>query len=255
MISFGDLGGGFVSTVKAVDYNSLARDYAIHRGANPAVLASLVARIHGASDVLEIGSGTGNYIGAIAEQFGCTCTAVEPSEEMAAKARARHRAVTVLCEAAERLSLPDDRFDLAFSVDVVHHLTDRSSALREASRVVRPGGSVCTVTDSEWIIRKREPLAEYFPETVEVELARYPRIEQLRVEKHQCGLVNIREALVEHRYEVTSAAPYEARVFSSLLYISDDAHQRGVAKLQSRLRQGPLPCTSRYLMLWGDNPS
>jgi hypothetical protein len=36
-------------------------------------------------------------------------------------------------------------------------------------------------TDSEEIIRRREILSGYFPETVEIESARYPRLEQIAI--------------------------------------------------------------------------
>jgi SAM-dependent methyltransferase len=45
---------------------------------------------------------------------------------------------------------------------------------REAFRVLRPGGKIATVTDSEWVIRNRKPLTNYFPETLEKELHATP---------------------------------------------------------------------------------
>ena len=71
-------------------------------------------------------------------------------------------------------------------------------------RLLRPGGRVCTVTDSEEIIRRREILSGYFPETVEVELARYPRIAHLESWMAAAGLVAIEVVTVEQPYEVTS---------------------------------------------------
>ena len=38
--------------------------------------------------------------------------------------------------------------------------------------LVKPGGALCLAADSENIIRSREPLSIYWPETVEAELAR-----------------------------------------------------------------------------------
>jgi SAM-dependent methyltransferase len=77
---------------------------------------------------------------------------------------------------AEKLDFPAESFDLLFSVDVVHHITDCAQAFREAWRVLRPGGRFCIVTDSEDIVRNRQPLSVYFPETIALELSRYPAI-------------------------------------------------------------------------------
>jgi ubiquinone/menaquinone biosynthesis C-methylase UbiE len=239
-----------------VDYNALATQYEAHRRINPDVFVRLTRGLETTAAVLEVGCGTGNYIAEIATAIGCRCTGIDPSEEMVSRARSRcPSSVTILSEAAEALSLDEASFDSVFNVDVVHHLSDRLRAFAEAFRVLRPGAAFCVVTDSEWVIRNHEPLSEYFPETVEFELQRCPSIEKLQHELREAGFTAIRDELAQFEYMLTTAAPYEARVFSSLLYISAEAHQRGVARLQERLAKGPLPCTSRYFMLWAERPT
>jgi SAM-dependent methyltransferase len=152
---------------------------------------------------------------------------------------------------AEAPGVPDGAFDVVFSVDVIHHVADRAAYFREAHRVLTPGGRLCTVTDSEEIIRTRRPLAEYFPETVEAELQRYPRLDALKVLMRQAGFERLREMTVEHAYLLTDLEPFRAKAFSSLHLIAPEAFQRGLARLAHALRQGPLPCISRYVMLWG----
>src|SRR5690606_3733462 len=120
---------------------------------------------------------TGNYIAAIRAHAGCHAAGIDPSAAMLAKLRSRDPTVRAIRCRAEDLALTPARFDLVFSVDVIHHVRDRARAFGEMFRVLRGGGTICTVTDSDRIIRGREPLATYFPETVEIELARYPRID------------------------------------------------------------------------------
>ena len=55
------------------------------------------------------------------------------------------RNVTVLCENATALALPDETFDGAVSFTMLHHVP--SAALREVARVLRPGG-IFAGTDS-----------------------------------------------------------------------------------------------------------
>jgi len=43
---------------------------------------------------------------------------------------------------AERLPFPDNSFDLYYSNGVLHHTPDTSAAVREAHRVLKPGGTV-----------------------------------------------------------------------------------------------------------------
>lgn len=236
-----------------IDYDPIAAAYARHRQVHPGVLQNLV-EVSGAgrtARLLEVGCGSGNYLVALQSLLDCACWGIDPSEEMLARARERSDRVQFQRGSAERLGLPADSFDLLFSVDVIHHVRDHAVYFRQAHRALRPGGKICTVTDSEWIIRRRQPLATYFPETVERELARYPRIAQLRALMADAGFGQLEEHSVEFSYSLTDAQAYRDKAFSSLHLIPEAAFQRGLARMERDLRQGPIACVSRYLLLWG----
>jgi SAM-dependent methyltransferase len=236
-----------------IDYDRIALEYTRHRKVHPGVLRSLILRsgIDGDSRVLEVGCGTGNYIHALQDAVGCSCWAIDPSEEMLAAARDRSAGVVFQIGRAERLDFEPAFFDLVFSVDVIHHVDDHAAHFGEVHRVLEPGGRVCTATDSEWIIRNREPLAVYFPETVDVDLRRYPRLTVLRALIQGAGLRHIEEELVEFAYEVVDPSPYADQAFSSLHLISEEAFQRGLQCMRRDLRVGPIAGVSRYVLLWG----
>jgi hypothetical protein len=52
-------------------------------------------------------------------------------------------------------------------------------------------------------------------------------------------------------YEITDAAPFREKVFSSLLHITESAFQTGLARLEADLQAGAVPYVSRYQLLWG----
>jgi hypothetical protein len=110
---------------------------------------------------------------------------------------------------------------------------------------------LCTVTDSEFIIRNRRPLSEYFPETIERELQRYPRIPHLRDGMALAGFSNVTEDVVEFNYQLTDCSVYKAKTYSALQLISQTAYERGITRMEHDLQSGPIECVSRYLMLWG----
>ena len=236
-----------------LDYDHLAAAYARNRRVQPEVVRALIAGagLRPASRVLEVGCGSGNYAAALEVLTGCSCWGIDPSEGMLALAREQSAAVRFQAGRAEALGLPDGSFDLVFSVDAVHHVGDRTAASREAVRVLAPGGKVCTVTDSDWIIRNRRPLAAYFPETVAVDLARYPPVTDLRTGMEQAGFADISEQVVEFRYQLTDARPYREKTFSCLRLIPEDAFRAGLERLERDLLAGPVECVSRYVLLWG----
>jgi len=236
-----------------VDYNSLAREYARHRQVLPEVLKNLVetSGLIPASQVLDVGYGTGNYAIALEKAIGCSCWGIEPSEQMLAKAQERTRNVNFKMGKAEQLDYPSEFFDLVFSVDVIHHVGDRPAYFREAHRVLKKGGKVCTVTDSEEIIRRRQPLSVYFPETIEIELQRYPRISDLRTMMVKAEFTGLQETVVEENYELTDIQRYRDKAYSSLHLISAEAFERGIRHMEQDLQEHPIPATPRYLLLWG----
>jgi ubiquinone/menaquinone biosynthesis C-methylase UbiE len=236
-----------------IRYDTMAVEYSQHRKVHPEVLRDLLSEsgIGHSSRVLEVGCGTGNYVTALESATGCSCWGIDSSSEMLAAARENSGRVTFQVGRAEQLGFSAGFFDLVFSVDVIHHLENTKVYFQEVQRVLKPGGRVCTVTDSEWIIRRRQPLAVYFPETVEVDLGRYPRLEELRAAMQAVGLERLVEHQVEFSYDLTDAQAYQDKAFSSLHLIPDGAWKRGLERLESDLRSRPVPCVSRYVLLWG----
>jgi len=234
-----------------IEYDQIAEAYAQYRGIHPGVLAALCAAARPTSRVLEMGCGTGNYIAALQAEVGCPCWGIDPSAEMLAQARGRVPAVHLIQGRGERIDLDPASFDLLFSVDVIHHVADHAAYYREAYRVLAPGGRICTATDSAWIIRHRQPLSTYFPETVPPELARYPRIAALRAHMAAAGFDDLEERTVAYSYSLHDVGAYRARTYSALHLISEEAFQRGLARMERDLAQGPIVCTPRYKLLWG----
>jgi ubiquinone/menaquinone biosynthesis C-methylase UbiE len=236
-----------------IDYDTLAADYARHRRIHPGVLDQLVetGAVTAESHVLEVGCGTGNYLHALHEQTGCTCWGIDPSAEMLARARSHLPNATLQTARAEQLPFQAEAFDLVYSVDVIHHVADRSAYFREAHRVLTAGGRICTATDSADDIRRRRPLSNYFPGTVAVELARYPPISVLLDKMTAAHFTSLRQEHVELSYALTDVEPYRGRTFSSLHLISDATFTHGVARLTADLRSGPVSAVSLYTLLWG----
>src|SRR5918997_6635920 len=99
--------------------------------------------------VLEIGCGTGN-LALLAKRLHPDAEVVGLDPDAKALARARRKAgrkaLSVLLDLgfAQELPYPDASFDRVLSAFMFHHLgsEEKEGALREAQRVLKPGGSL-----------------------------------------------------------------------------------------------------------------
>lgn len=106
--------------------------------ADPDALGAGFARAERTVDrVLDVGGGSGRAAMAVPVEDRIV---VDVSEGMLT--RARDRGLDAVRGDAARLPIPDAAVDAVAIVDALHHFPDQAGALREAARVLRPGGVV-----------------------------------------------------------------------------------------------------------------
>ncbi len=115
---------------KAVDYD---RWYDKYRPAYLSELKAIRAALPKGARGVEIGVGTGRFAAALGIRIG-----VEPAAGMAALARKLDIEVYEAC--AEKLPFADGAFDFALMATSLCFVKNTAAALREARRVIRPGG-------------------------------------------------------------------------------------------------------------------
>jgi SAM-dependent methyltransferase len=91
--------------------------------------------------VLDIACGSGEFC-ALAAGRGAEVAGIDAAEGMIAIARRRLPDADLRVGPMEQLPWEDDAFDLATAVNALQFAADFVDALREAARVVRPGGAV-----------------------------------------------------------------------------------------------------------------
>jgi len=112
------------------------------RAAELAALLDELLVLDGEERVLDVGAGTGAFAFAVAQRVR-TVVAIEPDEELAARARADAPPnVEVVVGDGEHLTLDPFSFDLSACVRVLHHTRRPELMVAELARMTRPGGSI-----------------------------------------------------------------------------------------------------------------
>ncbi len=96
--------------------------------------------------VLDMGAGYGGSVRYLASTFGCRVVALNLSEveneRNREKTRAHHldKLVEVVDGSFESVPYPDQSFDIVWSQDAILHSGNRRQVVREAARLLKPGG-------------------------------------------------------------------------------------------------------------------
>lgn len=105
-------------------------------------LKKLLVKIPNKGSLIDIGGGFGRLSNVYLPTFK-HCLLVDPSEKLlkiAQKNFKEFKNIEFQKGMGERLPADEASFDVALMVRVVHHLYEPREALREASRVLKPGG-------------------------------------------------------------------------------------------------------------------
>jgi methionine biosynthesis protein MetW len=107
---------------------------------------------------LDVGCGDGHDLGswAVARQVRYVGVDIAGSAVEAARARGLE---AYLIDDSGRLPFPDSSYDAAVSLEVIEHLFQPEAIIREAIRVVKPGGVVIVTTPNVAYWRRRLDLA------------------------------------------------------------------------------------------------
>ena len=230
-----------MSEPRVADYDNVAdrydRRYTLLRydGVRDALINFLG---EGRPRVLEVGCGTGHWLGVAQPRAG-RAAGVDLSSGMLARARAAlPPSIPILRARAEDLPWIDAAFDRIYCINALHHFSDRFRFFIEARRLLRPGGGLLTVGKDPHAERDDWWVYDYFPETVAIDRARFAPVRILRGELARAGF-DWAESMEADRIEATHTA---AEAFaggmvdrahtSQLTVLSDEEFDRGVARIR-----------------------
>jgi ubiquinone/menaquinone biosynthesis C-methylase UbiE len=146
------------------DYTHQAATYDRTRSASPSILGPLRQALEGAPGrrLLDVGGGTGNYARALREE-GWEPLVADFNEAMLEHARAK--GLPTMRADATGLPFADEDFDAVMLVSMLHHVSDPVQAIREARRVLRPGGRLAVMGWMREHIEEVGWMLDYFPST------------------------------------------------------------------------------------------
>ena len=154
------------------DYEQRGVQYSGHRNTDPRIAAYIEKALGSSLTVLNVGAGSGSY-----ESSDREVISVEPSAAMRMQRKRLGRKPAIIAT-ADSLPFDDKAFDASMALLTIHHWPDLEKGLNEMRRVTKNQIVVMTYDpdslDKFWNVN-------YFPELIEVEKARYPKLTTLTI--------------------------------------------------------------------------
>lgn len=228
---------------RRVDYDRIAatydRRYAAPRYAEAAsFLTEWVERAPVGRPWLEVGCGTGHWLAQLGSPRR-RALGLDRSGSMLAYAAIAAPEARLVRGDATQLPIANSSIGALLCMNALHHFEDKAGFVAEASRVLEPGGTFCSIGLDPHRGAPTWAIYDYFPGTRESDLARYPASGEIACWLERAGLVDCRARVAQHiRGRNTadrelSSPMLQKEGTSQLALLSDAAYRAGVGAIHS----------------------
>lgn len=225
-----------------VDYDRIAATFdARYNGGSYEKVVEAMRRLSLATRpdyTLEVGCGTGFWLSALGDLLP-HAYGLDLSFNMLRKAAQKVSAARLVCGTAEALPFPSASFDLMFCVNAIHHFPELDLFMREARRLIRPGGSLAVIGMDPHHGRDRWCVYDYFPETRTIDLVRFPSTGAITDAMLRAGFDRVASGVACRFSEtrrgrgVLEDPELQRRGCSQLALLTDEQYAAGIARIKA----------------------
>lgn len=229
---------------RQVDYDQLAPSYDQRYAASAltGVLAALQGLVEDveASRILEVGCGTGRWLADLDPSRLHRC-GLDSSSGMLKEARKRNDGLALVQGRAEETPFSNEGFDLVFCVNAIHHFDDARAFVREAHRLLEPGGALAVIGSDPHGRREKWYVYDFFEGTYDTDLRRFPSWDTLggwmAASSFRQIAWQVAEQIVDHKIgRAVLEDPFlQKHACSQLALLTDEAYTAGIRRIEAAL--------------------
>jgi ubiquinone/menaquinone biosynthesis C-methylase UbiE len=193
-----------------------------------------------ASRILEVGCGTGRWVAAL-QRDGREVIGLDRSAGMLREARGKTQSGWFVQGDAGALPFAGGTFDVVFCVSALHHFADQRGFVRQAPLLLKPGGALAIVGMNPHAGRDQWYLYDYFPDTYETDLRRYPPPDALSDWMVAAGFDSVDHRVADRLSDTRTGRtvlddPMLRKEGTSVLTpLSDEEYEAGLARIRAAI--------------------
>jgi len=206
-----------------------------------AALFSLAQQV-GAGRILEVGCGTGHWLTTL-RPVARSVYGLDLSLGMLQRAQQQQKDCALICGRASHLPFAAAAFDLVFCVNAFHHFAHPRSFIAEARRLLRAEGVLAIIGMDPHSGRDQWCIYDYFPETREIDLGRFPSGGTILDWMAAAGFDSVEWRVAERIVQpcvgrqVLESPILQKHGTSQLALLTDEAYAAGMARITAAVRK------------------
>jgi Methylase involved in ubiquinone/menaquinone biosynthesis len=240
---------------KNVNYDEYADKYSIYRNASPRAVSHILQKLNekDIDRVLEIGSGTADHLYALAKGLRTiNAYGFDKSEKMILEGNIKNPGLNlIVADALTTFPYTNDSFDFAYSINVIHYMTDLLHYFREAYRVLKNDGIILTVTTSTDEMKKY--LQKYFSEFGRDETKSDVFFEKIKSAMESAGFINMNVTSTNYQYKLSESdlGYIENKTVAWSRLLSQECYENGLALMREDAKNDKCEASEYFLYFWG----
>ena len=239
---------------RKINYDEYADLYSQYRNASNRVISNILEQTKESSirNVLEIGCGTADHLFVLKQMMKFNGFGFDKSREMLKEASAKNPGLTLTTGNASKVfPYESSKFDLAYSINVIHYIDNIEQYFNEAYRTLEDNGLMLTVTVS--IDEMQQNICRYFPEFGLDNIKSKGLVDRIVQVMNDLEFKDVYITKSDYQYKMSDEdlKPFENKVFAWLKLLSDKGFNEGIGLMRQDLLNGSCIGSENFTYIWG----
>lgn len=240
---------------KNINYDEYADKYSAHRNASERVINHIIENLHDKkiSNMLEIGCGTADHLYKLKSYFHNNAFGFDRSDQMLEEGMRKNPGLKLInSDIMDKFKYGDNFFDFAFSINVIHYISDLQHYFKEAYRVLNDQGIVLTITTSSEELKKS--MLKYFPEVEKNTVKSEAMFESIKNEMKRAGFKDINVSYTNYTFAMDEnyLMSIENKACAWTRLLSNECFESGVRLMKEDMENGNCEGNENFIYIWGN---